>query len=167
MEVNVFVPSDTKAKAVSVRADDIKVTLSVGGVTYLSGEWPYKVEPDEDPDLGTMLDWEVRDFDGRRAVRLTVRKQVMPGGLSIITWWRSVLKGDPAIEVTEIKDRKKEANESFAKAWKEANISFKAKTANHKPTLIDRNGNIVEEDEDDEAVDAAMEQKGIDTHARP
>lgn len=141
VEVNVFVPADTKAKSVSVQVSDIKVTVSVGGTHVLDGEWVYKIAPEEDPD------WEVIEFDGKRAVRLTVRKPPLPGGLSIVTWWRGVLKGDPTIEVEDIKDRKREANESFAKAWKDANISFREKTKNHKPILIDRSGNVVDDSE--------------------
>lgn len=141
VEVNVFVEDGTKAKAVAVKVTDINVNISIGGKSIFSGEWPYKVAPEEDPD------WELRNFDGRRAVRLTVRKPPLPGGLSIVTWWRGVLKGDPTIEVEDIKDRTKERNESFAKAWKEANIGFRESVKNHKPIPIPVNGHIVPKDE--------------------
>lgn len=152
--VNVFVPDDTKAKIVSVQVDDITVSLSAGGVSYLKGEWPYKVDPEEDPD------WELRDVDGRRAVTLTIRKAPMPGGYSVVTWWRSVLKGDPWIKVEEIKDRKQKKNAAFSKAWKEATVNFREKTANHKPILIDKDGNVVsdeEEEKNEETADVTME----------
>merc|ERR1712183_702596 len=111
----------------------------------MGGEWPYKVAPEEDPD------WEVRDFDKRRAVRLTVRKPPLPGGLTVVTWWRGVLKGDPIIQVDDIKDIKKGRNESFAKAWKEANISFREKVKNHKPIPISANGDTMADDEVDDS----------------
>jgi len=151
VEVNVFVEDGTKAKAVTLKVTEFDVNLVVGGRSVFSGEWPYKVAPEEDPD------WEVRNFDGRRAVRLTVRKPPLPGGFSIVTWWRGVLKGDPTIEVDDLKDRtkQKEGNESFAKAWKEANISFREGVKSHKPIQIPVNVHTEAEAEVDDSVMAS------------
>jgi len=150
VEVSIFVPVGTKAKAVSVTVTDINVSVSVGGEKVFAGDWPYKVAPEEDPD------WELKDVGGRRVLRLLVRKPPLPGGLSIVTWWRSALKGDPAIEVEEIKDRKRESNEAFAKAWKEANINFRDQVKNRKPVLIDGSGNLVDDEAEDQDGEAAM-----------
>merc|ERR1740123_1485916 len=77
VDVNVFVPEGTKAKAVQVEVAETKVCVSVAGAKLLQGEWEFKVEPEEDPD------WEVKDSEGRRVVRLTVHKAKVPGGLSV------------------------------------------------------------------------------------
>merc|ERR1712183_674703 len=89
VDVNVFVSSAVKAREVDVKASAEDVCIRVKGEPVFKGEWPYKVAPEEDPD------WEIRDFEGRRAIRLTVRKPPLPGGLTIVTWWISVFKGDP------------------------------------------------------------------------
>merc|ERR1712137_339313 len=103
----------------------------MGGVKLFGGDWEFKVAPEEDPD------WELRDLDGRRVLRLTVKKAVMPGGLSVVIWWSRVLKGDPAIDVGQISDRKKGASESFAKAWNEAHLQFKEKVKSREKVVID------------------------------
>lgn len=134
VEVNLFVPDGTKAKGVSINVSEVRLSISVGGSCLLEGEWEFKIAPEEDPD------WEVRDLNGRRAVRLTVRKAVMPGGLSIVVWWKRVLKGEPEIDLKSIEGRKKERTESFAKAWEEAHLRFKEKAQNHVPIPIDVTG---------------------------
>jgi len=135
VDVYIFVPDGTKAKAVVVKVlSDIKVSISVGGVEVFAGDWEFKVDPEEDPD------WEVKDDSGRRAVKLTVKKAAVPGGLSVVVWWKRVLKGDPGIEVDKIEGRKTEANEKFAQAWKEAHVLFKDKAQNRKKIEIDCSG---------------------------
>jgi len=134
VEVNAFVPDGTKAKAVAVTVSEARVTITVGGSCLLEGEWEFKIAPEEDPD------WEVRDLDGRRVVRLTVRKADMPGNLSIVVWWKRLLKGDPEIELHNIEGRKKEQAESFAKAWEEAHVRFREKAQSRTPIPIDVTG---------------------------
>jgi len=107
------------------------VYISVGGSTVLKGEWEFKIEPEEDPD------WELRDVKGRRVVHLTLRKKVMPGGFSIVIWWKRLLKGDPGIDVTDLEGRKTEKSQEFKKAWEEAHVKFKEQAAAHKPIEID------------------------------
>lgn len=135
VEVNVYVPEGTKSKAVVVDASETCMSIAVAGKVLLAGEWEFKIAPEEDPD------WEVRDIEGgRRAVRLTVRKSAMPGGLSVVIWWKRVLKGEPEIDVSKIQGRKKEASESFAKAWQEAHVQFREKAKNRKPIPVDVSG---------------------------
>jgi len=138
VETNIFVPAGTKAKDVKVSVSETRVCVTVAGDKVLDGEWEFKVDPEEDPD------WEVRDLPetgaGQRAVRLAVRKTVVPGGYSVVLWWKRLLKGDPAIEVEAIEDRKKGNAENFAKAWKEAHDSFREQAAKRTPITIDCSG---------------------------
>lgn len=129
--INIFAPEGTKAKAVRVDVSDSKMCVTATGVKLLEGDWEFKVEPEEDPD------WEVRDFEGRRVIRLIVRKAKMPGGFSMVVWWQRVLKGDPGIDVSSIDGRKKEKAESFAKAWEEAHVLFREKAQNREKVCID------------------------------
>jgi len=140
LEVNVFVEEGTKAKDVDVAVSEAKVNIKVRGLSVFEGEWEYKVLPDEDPD------WEMVSSNGQRAVRLTVRKADLPGGMSIVVWWQRVLKGEPAIDVSKIQGRKLEASESFAKAWKEAHIQFKDRVKNRKPVPVPVDPSDGEED---------------------
>jgi len=143
VEVSVFVPEGTRAKSVQVDASETHMSIRVAGRELLAGEWEFKIAPEEDPD------WEVRDIENnRRAVRLTVRKAVMPGGLSIVVWWKRLLKGEPEIDVTKIQGRKREASESFAKAWQEAHVQFREQTKNRKPIPVDVSGCEHESDGD-------------------
>lgn len=131
VEVHVFVPDSTRAKAVAVDVTEKRGRIAIDGQTVFEGEWEFQIEVDEDPD------WEVLDMDCRRVVRLSIRKKRMPGGLSVVVWWRRVLKGDPEIDVSTIDERKKEKSESFAKAWQEAHVQFLEKAKNRKPVEID------------------------------
>lgn len=130
--VEVFVADGTKAKDVKVQVEDTKVCITAAGIPALAGEWEFKVEPDEDAN-----DWEMCNCHGRRAVRLTVRKAKLHGGLSVVVWWKRVLKGDPEIDTTKIEDRKKGASESFSKAWEEAHIKFRESVQAREKTVID------------------------------
>lgn len=131
VEVNVFAPEGTKAKAVEVKVSETGVCVTASGAKLLEGDWEFKVEPEEDPD------WEVREFEGRRVVRLSVRKATVPGGLSVVVWWKRILKGDPGIDVEGIAERKKEKTENFAKAWEEAHVAFREKVRTRTPITID------------------------------
>jgi len=134
VEVNVFVPDGTKAKAIAIDVSEVRVSVIVGGVCLLEGEWEFKITPEEDPD------WEVRDLSGRRAVRLTVRKAAMPGGLSVVVWWKRLLKGEPEIDLHGVEGRKQDRAESFKKAWEEAHIRFREKAQRRKRIPIDIGG---------------------------
>eukprot|EP00927_Polykrikos_kofoidii_P076717 TRINITY_DN73757_c0_g1_i1.p1 TRINITY_DN73757_c0_g1~~TRINITY_DN73757_c0_g1_i1.p1 ORF type:complete len:361 (-),score=81.76 TRINITY_DN73757_c0_g1_i1:67-1080(-) len=143
VEVKVFLPLGTKAKNVTVMVTETSVDIRANGVSVLAGEWEFKVAPEEDPD------WELTDAggsDGRRAVRLTVRKGAMPGGLSVVVWWKRLLKGDPCIDVSAIPGRKKEASESFAKAWGEAHTLFREKVKQREKIVIEKDGSVLEDE---------------------
>merc|ERR1712048_925941 len=101
----------TRAQSVAVLVTETSVAITCAGRKIFGGCWEFKVAPEEDPD------WELRELGGRRVLRLTVKKAVMPGGLGVVIWWSRVLKGDPSIDVGQISDRKHIASESFAKAW--------------------------------------------------
>jgi len=132
VEVNIFVPEATKAKAVNrVRVTEEGVQVDVSGSPVLKGDWEFKVEPEEDPD------WEVRSLEGRHVLRLTIRKQPLPGGLSVVVWWRRVLKGDPAIDISVADEKQKERADKFSKAWTEAHAAFRDKVAQRTPISID------------------------------
>uniref|UniRef100_A0A7S0AUT3 CS domain-containing protein n=1 Tax=Pyrodinium bahamense TaxID=73915 RepID=A0A7S0AUT3_9DINO len=131
IEVNAFVPEGTKSQDISVQVSETQVSIQAHGASILEGEWEFKVIPDEDPD------WEIRTLNGRRAVCLTVKKADMPGGMSVIVWWRKVLKGEPEIDVSNIQGRKREASETFAKAWRDAHVQFRESVKNRKPVPID------------------------------
>mmetsp|Transcript_101040 Transcript_101040/g.326137 ORF Transcript_101040/g.326137 Transcript_101040/m.326137 type:complete len:317 (-) Transcript_101040:123-1073(-) len=130
VEVCVLVPDDTKAKDVALTVSEESVSIAVKGDKLFAGAWEYKVQPEEDPD------WEVKTHEGRRIVRLTVRKAEMPGHMSIVVWWSRVLKGEPSIDVSQIQDRKRGASESFAKAWAEAHARFREKVKCRVPVPI-------------------------------
>jgi len=144
IELHVFVPEASKANQVKVSVSEINVKISVGNEPVLSGDWEFKVTPEEDPD------WELTDSDGRRAVRLTVRKAPMPGGFSVAVWWSRALKGDPSIDVRNIQGRKSnsEKSEQFAKAWGEAHAMFREKVKNRTPIPVDLSGCVEPEQPD-------------------
>mmetsp|Transcript_40173 Transcript_40173/g.87783 ORF Transcript_40173/g.87783 Transcript_40173/m.87783 type:complete len:324 (+) Transcript_40173:155-1126(+) len=131
VDVSVFVPAATKAKDVKVRVADDKVSIFAGNSAVLQGDWEFKVVPEEDPD------WELLDRDGQRAIRLTVRKAPVPGGFSVVVWWKRVLKGDPAIDLSSIGDRKTDSVEKFAKVWEEAHAQFRQKVKDRQPINLD------------------------------
>mmetsp|Transcript_898 Transcript_898/g.2018 ORF Transcript_898/g.2018 Transcript_898/m.2018 type:complete len:345 (-) Transcript_898:101-1135(-) len=132
VEVNIFIPDGVKAKAVNrVDVSETSVRIDVDGAPVFQGDWEFKIEPEEDPD------WEVRQMGSQRVIRLTVKKKPMPGGLTVIVWWRRVLKGDPGIDVGEIEERKKERVDQFSKAWADAHAAFREKAASRKPIEID------------------------------
>merc|ERR1712039_540372 len=140
----------TKAKAVSVEVQETTLRIAVDGVILLAGDWEFKITPEEDPD------WEIKDVDGRRALRLLVRKTPVAPGMSIVTWWSKILKGEPEIDVTDIVGRKKEATESFSKAWNEAHLRFRERTQEWRQIEIDTSGTTPTEDAPMEDVSAAM-----------
>lgn len=133
IELHVFVPIATKANQLKVSVSETNVKITVGDTPVLSGDWEFKVTPEEDPD------WELTHCHSRRAVRLLVRKAPMPGGFSVAVWWSRVLKGDPSIEVRNIQGRKgnSEKAEQFAKAWGEAHAMFRENVKNRKPIPVD------------------------------
>eukprot|EP00928_Gymnodinium_smaydae_P018229 TRINITY_DN16943_c0_g1_i1.p1 TRINITY_DN16943_c0_g1~~TRINITY_DN16943_c0_g1_i1.p1 ORF type:complete len:340 (-),score=72.74 TRINITY_DN16943_c0_g1_i1:7-978(-) len=134
VEVNIYVPDGTKAKSVSASVTETNVDVKVDGKSVFAGEWEFKVEPDEDPD------WEMREVNGRRAIRLTIQKAPIRGGFSVIVWWKRVLKGDPEIDVAKISDRKPGKSEGFAKAWEEAHAMFKEKAKHREKIQINVGG---------------------------
>merc|ERR1712060_945779 len=121
-------------KAVSVEVKETALRIAVDGVILLAGDWEFKVTPEEEPD------WEIKDVEGRRAIRLLVRKTPVAPGMSIVTWWKKILKGEPEIDVTDIEGRKREATESFSKAWNEAHLRFREKVQARTPIEIDSSG---------------------------
>mmetsp|Transcript_17230 Transcript_17230/g.30214 ORF Transcript_17230/g.30214 Transcript_17230/m.30214 type:complete len:311 (-) Transcript_17230:118-1050(-) len=144
VEIFVFVPDGTKAKDVRAEVTETNLKVSVGASTLLAGEWEFKVSPEED------LDWELKDCEGHRAVRLLVRKAVMPGGLSVTVWWSKVLKGEPEIDVKKIQAREGDLQkrEKFAKAWGDAHEMFRESLKNRQPIPIDVSGGNEQADED-------------------
>lgn len=130
VEVNVYVPDDTKAKDVALEVSETTVRIALHNLVVFAGDWEFKVVPEED------ADWEIVTCDGRRVVRLTVRKADMPGGMSIVVWWPRVLKGEPAIDVSSIQDRKQGAGESFAQAWHDAHTQFRERVKKRVPVPI-------------------------------
>jgi len=144
IELHVFVPDATKANQVKVSVSEANVKIVVGNEPVLSGDWEFKVIPEEDPD------WELADSDGRRAVRLMVQKAPMPGGFRVAVWWSRALKGDPSIDVRNIQGRKSnsEKSEQFAKAWGEAHAMFREKVKNRTPIPVDLSGCVEPEQPD-------------------
>jgi len=142
VEIFVFVAEGTKARDVKVEVTETNLRLAVGASVVLAGEWEFKVAPEEDPD------WELKDCDGRRAVRLRLPKAVMPGGLSVTVWWSKVLKGEPEIDVKKIQAREGELEkrEKFAKAWGDAHEMFRERAKNRQPIPIDVSGEQADEE---------------------
>eukprot|EP00439_Symbiodinium_sp_Y106_P005066 s5799_g1.t1 len=68
VEINLFVPPDTKAKDIKVEVSDLRLRIAGAGQTLLEGDWEFKVSPEED------ADWELVTCHERRALRLLVRK---------------------------------------------------------------------------------------------
>lgn len=65
---------------------------------------------------------------GRRGIEVTLRKHCpIPNA---VVWWRSLLKGDPEIDISSINGRAK--NNSHQSAWEEAMGMFKEKMAERK-----------------------------------
>merc|ERR1719335_880198 len=122
--VDVFVPVDTRAKDIQIKYDETDVSLKVGGVQLFGGKWKFKVVRPEDADD---IDWEMKTYGNQRTVRLTVRKEDVPGGMGIVCWWSCVIQGDPGIDVSQIEGRKNKQNTSFVDAWAEAHKEFKEK----------------------------------------
>lgn len=130
--VDVFVPEATKAKDVCVSISETEVGVKVKGTPVFGGQLEFKVEVDEDPD------WEMKSSDCRRAVRITLRKALLPGGLSIVTWWSRFLKGDPAIDVERIEGRKGGAGGAkFAEVWREAHDKFREQVKSREKIVVD------------------------------
>eukprot|EP00929_Paragymnodinium_shiwhaense_P053081 TRINITY_DN26575_c0_g1_i2.p1 TRINITY_DN26575_c0_g1~~TRINITY_DN26575_c0_g1_i2.p1 ORF type:complete len:346 (+),score=75.73 TRINITY_DN26575_c0_g1_i2:62-1099(+) len=152
VEMHIYVPETTKSKDVTIKVTESTCDVRVSGNSVFSGAWEFKVDPEEDPD------WELRHDDGRRAIRLLVRKAQLPGGMSIAVWWKRVLKGDPAIDVSGIQGRKREASESMAKAWAEAHAMFREKAANRQKIPVDVSTGRVGDDDIEEDSSAPMEQ---------
>eukprot|EP00434_Breviolum_minutum_P002925 symbB.v1.2.002571.t2/scaffold137.1/size303853/2 len=133
VELNLFVQEDAKAKDVEVEITETTLKISVQRVVLLSGDWEFKVEPEEDPD------WELTSREGRRVLRLLVRKAPFPGGMSVSVWWSRILKGEPVIDVKDLEGRKRgrEKSEEFKKAWTDAHAMFKEAVKNRTPIPID------------------------------
>ncbi|CAE7668271.1 nudc [Symbiodinium microadriaticum] len=133
VEINLFVPPETKAKDIQVEVSDLRLRIAGAGQTLLEGDWEFKVSPEEDPD------WELVTCQERRALRLLVRKAAMPGGMSVAVWWSRILKGEPSIDVEGIEARQRDQDKSkqFQKAWGEAHAMFKEAVKNRQPIPID------------------------------
>lgn len=136
VELNLFIPEDAKAKDVEVLVTETTLKISLAKVVLFAGDWEFKVEPEEDPD------WELKLRDGRRVLRLSVRKAPLPGGFSVSVWWSRVLKGEAAIDVKDLEGRKRdrEKSDEFKKAWTEAHDMFKEAVKKRTPIPIDLGG---------------------------
>merc|ERR1712176_361785 len=92
VQVNVFVPPHTKGKEVSFIIRAFEMQVLVNQTCILKGDWLSHVVPPEDPNDP---DWEIVDYNGRRAAQLTLQKREVPGSAGeIIHWWNRLLKGD-------------------------------------------------------------------------
>ncbi|CAE7279765.1 BOB2 [Symbiodinium natans] len=133
VEINLFVAPDTKSKDVQVHISESHLKIAASGQVLLEGDWEFKVCPEED------ADWELVSCRGQRALRLLVRKAVMPGGLSVAVWWSRILKGEPSIDVQGIEGRQRDRDKSqeFQKAWGEAHAMFREAVKNRQPIPID------------------------------
>ena len=106
------------------------------------------------------IDWEMKDLEVdaskdfkatsstispglARTVCLTMHKE--PMGMGIIHWWKTVIKGDPEIDVAAIPDRRGASLSSSANdrsralqdSWRIAHEQFKAKCKTRKKVAID------------------------------
>ena len=153
--VSFFVDKQTRARDVqmSVEASSRRLVMRVRGAVSFDGVLAYPVKGSlfggavldasggEEHEQGA--DWEVRDVlasassqrdgddRGRRAVRLTLRKEVPGAGM--IVWWSKVFaegdgSDDAPIDTTTIAARKPaggaHGRDAMAKAWAEAHDVF-------------------------------------------
>ncbi|CAM9913719.1 unnamed protein product [Choristocarpus tenellus] len=125
---------DTVAEGI---ADLLRVGLKEG-INLLEGELSFPVKLEEE------IDWEVKDYpvtsfvapltetstparmDSQRGIVLTLRKHVPMAGVTL--WWKSVLKGDPEIDVSRIHGR----DMKHQSVWEEAMGMFKENMAKRR-----------------------------------
>jgi len=118
-------------------------------VTLLSGELPHFIHLPEDEDE---VEWEIDTCEhcgiasekcGKetKLIRITLRKAVPMQGLSV--WWSQPLLHCPEIDVTEIKDRSRDAEkqEAIKSSWDEAHRLFMEKIKSREKQVIDIDNN--------------------------
>ena len=106
------------------------------------------------------IDWEMKDLEVdtskdfkatsstispglARTMCVTMHKE--PMGMGVIHWWKTVIKGDPEIDVAAIPDRRgaslsksaKDRSRALQDSWRIAHEQFKAKCKTRKKVAID------------------------------
>jgi hypothetical protein len=137
--VYVFVPAGTKGKNLQIvlNNETFSVATKDSKRMFVKGKLAFQiVEPEDEFDI----DWEVveipyvdtcerdkhRDrpipwYPGR-AVKVCMRKQEVPGGISVILWWTKVFETDATVDSSAFPDRKR--YEKSNSVWKEAHELF-------------------------------------------
>jgi hypothetical protein len=75
----------------------------------------------------------------RRGVALTLKKKVLAQG-QLVLWWPAMFKGDPEIDVSQIKERsesRKKTSASFMDAFKQAQETFKERAKSREKIEVD------------------------------
>eukprot|EP01052_Picozoa_sp_SAG31_P026260 SAG31_NODE_2367_length_5855_cov_2.719597_4_plen_439_part_00 len=150
------IPAGARAKDVVVEVDANGEALRVGYLKewVIEGKLDRTVVPPGEPED---IEWEIIDEIAQgndecafgasavagpqhdaanvgRLVLVTLKKS-QPHG--VVTWWKTVLAGDPEIDpVRDIPDRKAD-NGAMAAAWAQAHEEFRKRTAAHKPIEIE------------------------------
>jgi hypothetical protein len=154
-EVSVLLPAGTRAKQLRVElvrdpTDNVspanerqrlRVRLQGAGSgaarVAFEGSLAYPVaQPDEEDDE---LAWEVVDFEGgaagRRALRVSLRKQAVPG---VVVWWSRALVDEAEVDTLALPDRKRAPRVAeHAAVWDEAQRMFRERVAAREPQIID------------------------------
>lgn len=79
-----------------------------------------------DPAIAKDPDWELTTYQGRRCLRLLVRKAAVPGGMSVSVWWSRILKGEPRIDVEALEGRQRDKEKSHQRGARKASSASDA-----------------------------------------
>jgi len=162
--VYVFVPLGLPAKSIQVAlSNEAGLVVKSAEKTYVQGLLAFEIDNPEDeydidwevldvprPDPSLFPAYigvdgrPAADGDGRaplvssifpgRAIRVSMKKKAVPGGISVIVWWNRILKVDAPIDVTKLPDRKK--LEETQKVWREAHKIFEQTKHGPRETTV-------------------------------
>lgn len=113
----VIAPTATKASSVTVEIRDKRLTVSVSKTTLdllLSGDlaFPILTNVEDEAESSAVAvftpDWEIIDFTGDPQSRRLICVQLMKRAPheKIVIWWNRILVGEPAIDISNLEDRK-------------------------------------------------------------
>lgn len=86
---NFFLPQDATAKVLKVDVGVTKLKITLKGQVLVEGEFYARIKADDHL-------WTIDTIDGRKVLSLTFDK------LEGMTWWKTVLKGDPEINTKKV-----------------------------------------------------------------
>ena len=162
--VYVFVPQGLPAKSIQVAlSNEAGLVVKSAEKTYVQGPLAFEIDNPEDeydidwevlsvprPDPSVFSacigvdGMPAADGTGRallvssifpgRAIRVSMKKKAVPGGISVIVWWNRILKVDVPIDVTKLPDRKN--LEETQKVWREAHKIFEQTQRGSRETTV-------------------------------